>query len=90
MASPHLQWERTSQQPYAQVQIETYARQAQELGRAMAEAVQSFAPQNPREQLNRVSDRRSASMTAVAGHGLPDDHEAAMPPTTQPIARTKP
>jgi hypothetical protein len=56
----------------------------------MAEAVQSFAPQNPREQLNRVSDRRSASMTAVAGHGLPDDHEAAMPPTTQPIARTKP
>jgi hypothetical protein len=35
----------TLQNRYAQVQMETYARQAQELGRAMAEAVQSFAPQ---------------------------------------------
>ena len=37
----------TLQNRYAQVQLETYARQAQELGRAMAEAAQSFAPRNP-------------------------------------------
>ena len=37
----------TLQNRYAHVQMETYARQAQELGRAMAEAVQSFAPQKP-------------------------------------------
>jgi hypothetical protein len=37
----------TLQNRYAQVQMETYARQAQELGRAMAAAAQSFAPRNP-------------------------------------------
>ena len=37
----------TLQNRYAQVQMETYARQAQELGRAMAAAAQSFAPQKP-------------------------------------------
>ena len=37
----------TLQNRYAQVQLETYARQAQALGRAMAEAAQSFAPRNP-------------------------------------------
>jgi len=37
----------TLQNRYAQVQMETYARQARELGRAMAKAVQSFAPQKP-------------------------------------------
>lgn len=34
----------TLQNRYAQVQMETYARQAQDLGRAMAAAAQSFAP----------------------------------------------
>jgi len=34
----------TLQNRYAQVQMETYGRQAQELGRAMAAAAQSFAP----------------------------------------------
>src|SRR5262249_36003899 len=37
----------TLQNRYAQVQMETYARQAQELGRAMAEMAQSFAPRKP-------------------------------------------
>ena len=37
----------TLQNRYAQVQLETYARQAQELGRAMAAAAKSFAPQKP-------------------------------------------
>jgi len=37
----------TLQNRHAQVQMETYARQAQELGRAMAAAAQSFAPQKP-------------------------------------------
>ena len=37
----------TLQNRHAQVQMETYARQAQELGRAMAAAAPSFAPQKP-------------------------------------------
>jgi hypothetical protein len=37
----------TLQNRHAQVQMETYVRQAHELGRAMAEAAQSFTPQKP-------------------------------------------
>jgi hypothetical protein len=37
----------TLQNRYAQVQMETYARQAQELGRAMAAAAQGFTPRKP-------------------------------------------